>query len=256
MRIFLFLSGLIALPFSLLAQTPLKNAVEVMKYSIVSEGGNNACAVTYNPGTGYYYTAFAGNATFPLEVFGANGKSIAQTETGVDLRSLWYDAKSNTLQGLAYPQRGKFTIGLSGAGVPVSIKVPGGKQIMSIPNSQSTSVPAGKFGLLMFDGATVYRIKPSSLKVKGTIVPKNLPGDRANLNYTTVVYTGVKNYELGFYDSFEAKMYFTDLSGTYTGTSLLPTTAPQAAAFRLSYANNLLWLYDADERTWFAYRTF
>lgn len=256
MRIFFFLLGLAVTPTFLAAQTPLKNAVEVFSYSIVSEGGTNACAVTYNPAKGYYYTAFAGNAGFPLETFDVNGKPVAQTETGVDLRSLWFDAKSNSLQGLAYAQRGKFSIGLSAAGTPISIKEPGGKQLESIPNSQSTAFPAGKLGLLMFDGRTVFRLNPANLKSKGSIIPKSLPGDMANLNYTTAVYTGVKGYELGFYDSFEAKMYFTDLKGNYSGSSLLPSTAPVASAFRLSYANNLLWLFDADERIWFAYRIF
>lgn len=255
MRIFIFLLGL-AIPSAVIAQSPLKNAVEVFSYSIVSEGGTNACAVSYNPNTGYYYTAFAGNAGFPLEVFDNKGKAVAQTETGVDLRSLWYDAKSNALQGLAYPQRGKFIIGLSGSGIPTSIKEPSNRELPSIPNNQSTAFPGGKLGLLLFDGRTVYRLNPANLKQKGTITPSGLPGDIANLNYTTVVYTGVKNYELGFYDSFEAKVYFTDLKGNYTGTSMLPTTAPTATAFRFSYANNLLWLYDADERVWFAYRIF
>lgn len=256
MRIFLFVLGLAALSAAPMAQVPLKTAKEAFTYSIVSQNGTNACAVTYNPGSGYYYTAFAGNAGFPLEVFDTNGKPIAQTETGVDLRSLWYDAKRNALQGLAYPQRGKFSIGLSGNGIPVSIKEPSQKIINSIPNSQSTSTPGGKLGLLLFDGRTVYCLNPSSLKQKGSITPTNLPGDMANLNSTTVVYTGVKGYELGFYDSFEAKMYFTDTKGRYTGSSLLPATAPDADVFRLAYANNLLWLYDADERIWFAYRLF
>lgn len=256
MRMFLFVLGVSASVSSLLAQAPLKNAASVFSYHIRSEGGTNACAVTYNPDTRLYYTAFAGNAAFPLEAFDESGQNRYTGEVGADIRSLWYDAKSRSLQGLAYPQKGKFAIGLDASGLPVSLKEPGERTVASISSPQSTASPAGKLGLLLFDGSTVHRLHPSSLKQKGTIVPKNLPVSAQNLNYTTVVYTGVKGYELGFYDPNDSKIYFTDAKGEYTGTTRLPSDAPQATAFRLSYANGRLWLFDADERTWFAYRLF
>lgn len=233
---------------------PLRNAVQVLQYKVLGTKGSNACAVTYNPEKQLYYTAFAGNSAYPLEVFDTKGQNRYTGAAGVDLRSLWYNPKKHNLQGLGYPRRGLFNITLDDAGLPAAVK-PSNDSIAAIPNTQSTAGWDGKGALLFFDGQWLYRFS-MGLKQKKKFVPQSIPGDMANLNNTTVVYTGVKGYELGFYDSFEGKVYFTDLKGAYTGTSMLPASAPRAESFRFSFANGLVWLFNGNERTWFAYRVF
>lgn len=232
---------------------PLRNAVQVMRYKVVATNGTNACAVTYNPEKQLYYTAFAGNSSYPLEVFDGKGQNRYTGMAGVDLRSLWYNPKKNSLQGLGYPKRGLFNIALGDEGLPGTPQI-SRDSIAAIP-SQSTAAWDGKAGILFFDGQWLYRFT-AGLKQKKKFEPQAIPGDMANLNNTTVVYTGVKGYELGFYDSFEGKVYFTDLKGSYSGTSLLPASAPRAESFRFSFANGLVWLFNGNERTWFAYRVF
>jgi hypothetical protein len=235
-----------------LAQTPLKNAVTVMRYQIKSENGTNAIAVTYNPKNDLYYTVFAGNAAYPLEVFDGKGNNKYSAEIGVDVRGLWYNEKKKTLEGLVYPKKGKFSIDLDYSGMPGSLKQINASP-SGIPSDQSTASYTGKT-LLLFNGESVYCLNPANLKLKFTVNLTNIPTNK--VNYTTVVYTGVKGYELAFYNSSENKIYFADMKGFQTGTTKLPADAPQAEAFRFSYTNNLLWLYNAEDRVWFGYRVF
>lgn len=255
MRILFLAFGLFASIASSIAQSPLRNANTAMTYHIKSESGTNACAVTYNAKDGLYYTAFAGNTSYPLEAFDSKGQNKYAGEIGIDIRSLWYNAKKKMLEGMAYPQKGKFTISVGSNGMPTSMKEPNEKILEAIPEGQSTACLIGK-NLYYFDGSYVHVLNGSNYKAKSKFSLKSIPGDISHLNSTTLVYTGKKGFELGFYDSFEGKVYFTDLSGNYTGTSLLPNSAPDATAFRFSYANDMLWLYDATERVWQAYFVF
>lgn len=255
MRWFAFIFGSLLVPMALFSQSPLKNAVQLLTYRVAAGSGTNACAVAYNPADGLYYTAFAGNPSYPLEAFDANGKTRYSGEIGTDIRSLWYNEKHHTLEGLGYPMRNRFTVTLNASGEPTGLKPPT-RDVPSIPNTQSVAFNAGKPGLLFFDGRTVYRLKPSNLKLRERILLKGIPGDRANLNFTSMAYTGVKGYELAFYEPSEANVYYTDLKGNHTGTTRIPGRAPDAGMFRFSYANRLLWLYDVDERTWHGYRVF
>jgi len=236
------------------AQSPLKNALQAMRYKIRAETGTNAYVVTYNAQADIYYSAFAGNSTYPLEAFDNQGKTVYSSEIGIDARGLWFNKKNNSLEGLAYPNKGKFSIPVNSAGLPLSLVEPK-KDTSYIPNNQSIATSNEK-NLFLFDGKRVSVVNPKSLRVKATIQLASMPVESSNLNYTTVGYTGVKNHELAFYDMIESKVYFTNLKGIYSGTSKLPNDAPEAQAFRFSYTNNLLWLYDAANRTWIAYRVF
>lgn len=252
MRI-LFLVCCTWISVSVLAQTPLRSATQTMTYRIKASGGNNACGVTYNPKADIYYTFFAGNSAYPLESFDARGQNLYSSQIGIDTRSLWYSKEG--LVGYAYPKKGKFSIALSKFGVPGTLKETQAKdEPNEIPNEQSAPALVKK-NLYYFDGTYVY-VLSSSLKEKKKFQLRSIPGDKSNLNSTSLIYTGVKGYELGFYDSFEGKLYFTDLKGNYTGTTLLPESAPAAATFKFAYANKMVWLYDANERIWHAYTVF
>lgn len=242
-------------PMHILAQSPLRNANAALTYRIQSNEGTNACGLAYNAKNGLYYTVFAGNTKYPLEAFDNRGQNKYAGEIGLDVRSLWFNAKKKVLEGMAFPQKGKFTISINNAGIPTSMKEPGNETFSSIPETHSTACPVGK-DLYYFDGKQVYVLNGSNYKQKSKFTLKSIPGDISHLNNTTLIYTGKKGFELGFYDSFEGKVYFTDLKGNYSGTTLLPSSAPQATAFRFSYANDMLWLYDASARIWYAYFVF
>lgn len=244
--------GFVALTAS--AQMPLRNANPSLTYAIKETKGTNACGVAYDPKTNLYYTAFAGNAEYPLESFDSKGQNKYSGKIGIDVRSIWYNRKTKSLEGYGFRNKGKYAIALNSDGLPSAMKEPQG-EYESIPGDQLTACPV-KNDLYYFDGSYVYILKASNMKEKKRFTLSNIPGNSKNLNSTTLIYTGVKGYELGFLDTYESKLYFTDLKGNYTGTTLLPSNAPRPSMFRFSYANGLVWLFDADARIWHGYWIF
>ncbi|MBM3432222.1 MAG: hypothetical protein FJX92_04360 [Bacteroidetes bacterium] len=102
-RIFILL--VIVFPSLLLHSQPFERELkEVIQLVIPREGGANAANVAWHPIQKKYYAAMAGNISFSLAVYDNTGKLLSPTdqETLFDVRGLWYNPTTKTIQMNGY----------------------------------------------------------------------------------------------------------------------------------------------------------
>lgn len=227
--------------------------VAVLTLSLTSTGGTNGSAVAYNPGKNLYYAAIAGNTGFPLETFDETGNSVYLTETGFDVRGLWWDGYNNQLRSNGYNHFGvaKYKHDAKGwakEAVPIS-------RTSGQPNDQAVGAfDSENNQLIYYDDGILYKVNTTSFAVEEQLTLQ-LPVSTDSINYTTVIYTGVAGMEAGVLDYSAKKVYLFDIStGAHTFTMHLPSTAITHSAFRFSFSNGLIWLYDVKTRMWTGYK--
>lgn len=241
-----------------MAQKPLSRSNCDITLAIQAENGTNGVAVAYNPTTQLYYTAFAGNSVYPLEIFDASGKFISTQEIGYDSRGLWYNPSSKKLEGISYDNAGTFSISLNMDG---GISGATEEAFSYGMDGQTVAAYSDKKKMLVFvEGSTAYFFKPGKTKSKMVILSPNDPN--AELNTNGPIYTGVKNYEIGLFEASTMTVHlFNGSSGKETASvKLTPGTCGELGVvpsyFRVSYANNRVFLFDTDTRQWTGYKLF
>ena len=216
--------------------------------------GTNSCSVSWNPDKQLYYAVFAGNADYPLETFAANGTNVHAAIIGVDIRGLWYNPAMHQLEGMSF-DGGYFRTPLDNSGNPQSpvyiheAAVPGGEQ--SVWQFNTAKGETYKY----VDG-NIYAYSKNKFKLKSTIQVGALPCDLYDMNYTSVIYTGNKNYEFGLLDLTNYQVHMVNKKGQHTASLDLPEDTILNEAFCFSFANDRIWLYDIDNRTWYGYPAF
>jgi hypothetical protein len=251
--------------FSLLlvfcVQSALGQVIDRPKPSLIlqisQEEGTNGSGVAYNPIKQLYYTIIAGNTDYPLEVFDGNGNSTFQTSAGVDMRGIWWNAKTNSLEGNSYGEGSIVSYVMNESSFP-----DGGAQTVTTardfqPLEQAVGVyDAKKKAVVYYSDGYVYWYSRS----KGTLAKKlklDIGANKEDFNNYSIIYTGVKNMELGLLDYNNKVVYlFSAKSGKSTASIILPSNAVTFNAFRFAYANKQVFLYDIDARSWTAYKIF
>jgi gliding motility-associated-like protein len=234
---------------------PLVNAVPNISYTYIQAGGTNASGVAYNPLASLYYCGIAGNITFPLETFDACGNALYQTNTGFDLRGLWWNPALNQTEGNGYNTTGVWTWNLDPSNYALNTGAP-----IFVGNNQPNAQSCGDLDydaneIIYYDGGSIYRYDRATNAFLGNYAITGLPVAPGNLNSYGVVYTGCPGYEIGVLDYILKKFYFVNkATGAYSGESQFPAAAITNSSFRFSYANDLAWLYDVGSRTWFSYQ--
>jgi gliding motility-associated-like protein len=233
---------------------PIANAVPGITYTYVLGNGTNATGVAYNPNFNIYYCAIAGNSGFPLETFDATGVSLNQTNTGFDMRGLWWNANLNQLESNGYNALGIWNYNLNGTGYALNT----GTQVflgMNQPTVQSVGdYDCGDNEILYYDNGTIDRYDRATNAFVGTINITGLPVGFGNLNNNSVFYVGCPGLEIGLLDYINKAIYFIDkATGAYAGMSQLPAATITNNAFRASWANHMAWIYESPSRTWKSY---
>lgn len=253
-NLLLFVSSICvsAVSFSQLIDHPKAS----LTLKIEQSSGTNGAAVAYNPVSELYYCVMAGNASYPLEVFDKNGNGVYQTNAGVDMRGIWWNPKTKTLEGNGYGESGIVSFAMDENDYPslgIQTVFPGGDHQA---DAQSVGTFDSKKNLIMYyNQGVLYSYKRSNGQLaKKTIL--NNPSEN-NTNAYTVVYTGVKKMEVGLLDYTNNKvLLFNSKTGHQTATIHLPNSATTNHAFRFSYANKYVLLYDTDSRSWTGYKIF
>ena len=216
--------------------------------------GTNASSVTYNPKAKLYYSCIAGNRAYPLEVFDINGKNVFQTTTGVDLRGLWWNNKSKSLEGNCYGTGGIVSFPLSKKATPfIGVKTllegadhQPGKNSCGVYDSKKKQVLYYNYGYAVkyTDGEKVETLKLSIPNI-------------SHINSESLIYTGKKSMELGVLDYINKKVYlFNKKTGEKSATITLPADAITHSVFRFAYANNYVFLYNTESRSLTGYQIF
>ena len=93
--------------------------------------------------------------------------------------------------------------------------------------------------------------------VKSETVMDDLMDRSYNINRTSMIYTGVKKHEYGFFDYKAKKVHRVNKKiGEISATVNLPSDAVTNDMFRFAYANGYVFLNDTQERAWTGYKIF
>jgi hypothetical protein len=257
-----YILGLVLVSGALMAFSPKLKMVKELEPSIKlkfqnQESGTYANAVVYNPKVNMYYASYGGNAGYPLETFDKNGKQLYTTTTGADMRGMWWNSKTEKLEGNCYSDGGIVSIEIKSNGYA------GGnpKTVMSgrhQPDDQS----AGAFDdvdnqILFYKDGKIYKYGRLNGDYVGVMKLQDMPADLDKIDYNTLIFTGQPKVEIGILNFVDKEIYFFDKKeGTLTKTLKLPADAPCSDRMRFAFANNHVWLYDHDVRTWIGYKLF
>ena len=251
------------------AASPLKKVLEL---KIPREGGANGASVSWHPLLKKYYAAMAGNVSFCLGVFDAKGKllSLPEQTTLFDIRGLWYNPHTKTLQMNGYSDFGWAEYKLDGKGFPDSVKLL--HEGVNQPVDQSVGAFDPQKDVIYFlneDGnLDVYDFKEGNYldeieltlgKTKKEIDDDEDAADNYDVlddyNHSTVVYTAISGADIGLLNYSEKEIELYNLKDGHLVRKLsLPEEAPANDLLNFSYCNSTWWLFDTKARTWIGFR--
>ncbi|MGB3006301.1 MAG: hypothetical protein WBC06_07320 [Chitinophagaceae bacterium] len=254
------------------SQTANKTLKKVIELIIPREGGANAASVVWHPIQKKYYAAMAGNANFCIGVFDIKGKMLSpiSQKAFFDIRGLWYNPTTKTIQMNGYNDFGWAEYKLDIKGMPVSVKTL--FKGMNQPDEQTVGAynPVKKeLYFTSYDGGIEsYDTKSAESKDYITLhlgireenqdeVDLELNNEEVieDYNSTSVIYTGIKGSEIGLLNYINKEIELYDInSGFLTKTLVLPDDAPTYDILNFAYTNSIYWLFDAEKRIWKGYK--
>jgi hypothetical protein len=255
------------------AQVKTRTLEKVMELQVPGEAisgkpGTRGATVAWHPVVKKYFTAMAGNYQYPMTIFDAKGKRVSSIYSScqVDTRGLWYNPSAKSIQGNGFDQTGWFSYKLDASGTSL-LKLDTLETGMHQPGSQ----PVGAFNpaektVLFLSGDTVIPYKAADRKPTGKNMKirwgissatdeTSTEGRLANYNYTTLIYTGIPNAQLGFLNfiDFQVELY-NQKTGLLTQVLKLPEGAPAETSFNFAYANGMYWFFNMTDRKWIGYK--
>jgi hypothetical protein len=236
--------------FSVFLSNKLIAQYTIGSHDIVLNGGTTAMSVAWHPGNQRYYTSSGGGALSPMHSFNASGTLLSgPTSHNFDNRGLWYNPNNQRIEGSHYDtgQRGYY---------PLTSGTPNGNVVTSgygsgAPSDQSGGTLNTSNGEVLFysGGSLFYRYSMTSGQL-GTVsitVPTGV-----SFNTTHMIYTGITNNEVGFYDHGNKRIYLYSINGgSYTSYYNLPSGAPTNSLYGFAYANGRVFL--SSNGTWYGY---
>jgi len=264
----LLLIATISFYFSNSQPTP-KTLKKVFELKISGEGGANGASVAWHPAQKKYYAAMAGNIIYPLNVFDANGKLVSQEglQTMFDIRGLWYNPNTKTLQMNGYNDFGWGEYKLDSKGIPQSVSTL--HKDMNQPDEQSVGTFDPKEKKVYFfneEGEIeVYGYEDAEFEenIELHLGQTKEDADESMDNYdvidqynsTTVIYTSISKAEIGLLNIEENRIELYDMkTGYITKKFSLPDDAAVYPTLNFSYANGIYWLFNKETRTWKGYK--
>ncbi|MEP7256353.1 MAG: hypothetical protein ABI666_11305 [Ferruginibacter sp.] len=231
--------------------------------------GANGASIVWHSSQNKYYAAMAGNSEFPLAVFDVTGQRLSDDNltTQIDLRGLWYNPKKDLIYGNGYNDNGWFHYTLDSRGTAMEINIDIAE--MKQPNAQSVGTYNSQTNEVLFlngNQVSLYSNVGSSngeVKLRPGLTKKDDKGEKfeestetpEGYNYTTVIYTGIKNAELGLLNNEKTQIELYDLENGFLTTVLkLPESQITYPAFNFSFCNDIYWLFNKETRVWTAYK--
>jgi hypothetical protein len=245
-----------------------KKLSKIMTLKIEHRGGTNGAGVAWHAGQQKYYTAITGNTYFPMFVYDAEGKRLGDTtmNTMFDVRGLWYNTSSGTLQTNGFKNFGIAEYLLDNEGMPESVK----KLALASRQPDSQSVGAFDTGskVLYFyerNSGNVIRqnFSGSSDTVKlylGIRKKRKTKGHKnstvtGKYNETTCIYSGISKAEIGLLNAKEKQIeLYNPETGLLKRMLTLPSDAPVEPILNFSCSNGIYWLFDKRKREWRGYQ--
>jgi hypothetical protein len=244
---------------------------KVIELQMPEGAGVNAATVVWHPEQQKYYAAMAGNSEFPMSVFTERGEKLSADDlyTQFDMRGMWYNSASKTLQANGYNKNGWIKYGLDAQGMPykTSVEVLGMKQpsmhAVGTYNVQNGRVYFLKGNLIMAYKDNGDEIGKEATLYFGKTDEKDTKTDESQdpyllpiyYNSTTLVYTGKEKAELGLYNTETKNIELYDIkTGLMTEKWALPEEAPAETVFNFAYAHDTIWIFNKETRQWLGYK--
>ncbi len=224
--------------------------------------GRDGASVAYHPIQKKYYAAMTGGGSSPLLVFDEQGKRIDSTNTELDMRGLWYNENTRSLEGNAKDPAGWFDLEIDLNGKPQK----------TIPKFDKTAVPelqcVGTYlprrnYVLFFTGGTIHIYNPENggfvdhFQIEEPAQEPTIQLDDAGPKYTDLIIfcTPEAGKEIGVLNLRKKaiEMYSIE-EGKIAYTLYLPAGQPMYGAFNGAYANGMFWLFDQQRRVWNGYK--
>jgi hypothetical protein len=249
----------------------LKKVMELKMPKTIEDDmpGTNGAAVVWHPLQKKYYSSMAGNAAYPLAVFDVKGKRLSSENliAKIDVRGLWYDPAKKTICGNGYNDNGWFHYNIDPKGTVTGFDIDSAAMLQ--PNEQcvGTYHPVRK-EVLFLNGnqVSLYVADGSSdeaIGLKFGMTKKDDIGEKfewnaetpKDYNGTTVVFTAVKNAELGVLNMEKKQIELYDFKEGFLSTVLkLPDTVEAYPSFNFCFTNGMYWMFDKETRIWTAYK--
>ncbi len=245
-----------------------KTLKRVMTLKTDRSGGMNGASVAWNPDQKKYYAAMSGNTYFPMFVYTAEGKIISDNlqETMFDVRGLWYNTTTQTLQTNGYKNFGMAEYVTDATGMPVAVK----KMALASrqPNEQATAAYNTALNVLYFYDHDSSRIVKEDFNDTVTVTALHLGVKKRSkikkhsnsevlkdYNENTCVYSGVANAEVGLlnYKERQIELYNPE-TGLLKKVLQLPPDAPLEPSLNFSNCNGIYWFFDKKKREWRGYQ--
>lgn len=249
------------------AQIEKKAIKKVLALQMPGESGSNGAAVAWHPVFKKYYASMAGNSSFPMGVFDINGKLVSdeELEARFDIRGLWYNSDTKTLQMNGYNDFGWAEYQLDKKGIPEDVTVL--REGMNQPNTQAAGAYNAKEEKIYFfnsEEATIeiYDLSTSSYEDNIELRlgrSEGKSGDNEDVidkyNSSTVVYTGLPKAEIGLLNHEDNVVELYNIkTGYLTQKLVLPAEAPAQPMLNFAYSNGIYWLFDKSGRSWMGYK--
>lgn len=224
-----------------------------------SYSGGNGAGVVWHPKLQRYYTARAGNTSFPLDFFDSFGKKLSSENytTMFDIRGLWYDKKMNKICMNGYNDFGWGSYKLDDNGIPVSTETILKGMVQPEANSVGCSNSKSEVYFLSSFDIKAYKLKKGKIKSEKKLVTLNgAANHKHSSSYNlALVYTGIKNQEFGLYNYELNEIHlFSKKTGEITKILKLPSSLTGPTVFNFAYTNGIFFIYDKTEGQWLGFK--
>lgn len=247
----ILLSLLIFTPLHSNAQIPASQGRYWGQFeSHYESNGNNGAGLCFNPNKSLYYTVFAGNANFDLEVFNSEHTVIYKGPISADVRSLWFNPKKNILEGVLFNNEGSFQILLDEQGIPQTLEITD-RKFGHNPQYGATFNPK-KGEIIFVENMQIHIYKG---KKKRTI---KLNGTTDNLVESAPQWTGIPGYELAILGTEQHIVYLFDYkSGKQTAQVAIPDfDGKNIYILNCGYSQKEFFLFQKELKIWYGYTIF
>jgi len=212
--------------------------------------------VVFNPDQNLYYSMNTGSASYPIETYDINGTALSGPGSGFDYRGLWWNPVTSQLEGNGFGsgdivyQNLNATTGYAEAGTNFLFT-------SAQPDVHSSgALDVDRYEIVYYFNNQITRYDRTNNSLVGTLNVTGLPASVGTLNANQIITTGCAGLDYALYDITNKTLLFLDATGAYVSSSQLPASAPTNSSSgrdQVSFANNLLWLYDATASQWIAY---
>jgi len=257
---------LLAVPSLLLSSTLyaapiiLNNAESTINFSTLQSHGGSS--VGYNPVNDQYYVTGIGTSSYGGQVFDASGTSVGSTQpVGVDVRSVYYDYNSGTMNTLSYNAKsgtssgrdGVYQMGLDGNGVFTGSNTRVMTQLSGLFNAQSVAAyDSIRDRFYSYGGGNVLVTDSITGALDFTVALESVSG--FSLQSNSIAYASEYELLIGLDFSLDQAIIW-DLGGALLGTSQL-ADLNYNDRYGLGYANGQLFVADSGRTNYYGFNIF